>query len=211
MGWFVSRLVVRLSLALCLSAVGMRASWAADVAEPTDRSVGDPAVFALLAGQGFDRDWLDHGTTLNKICDIKFPNGRISYHLYWLEHLSQAAIQVHGQAELLVVSARTNILGTYDSDMNEKPRCLGNNRMIRAVYEIGGMGKYITAFSPDRLPVWLGGGSGFFTPGNKFVGATSADGITLPTPVHRQLHYCCTCQNKSSTCGHRKIPHAAEP
>ena len=157
----------------------------AAVVGPNDRSEGDPRVYALLGRQGFEREQLAQGSTLQKICTIKSSSGSPEYALYWLTHLTQAAQVVHGTAEFIVISRRGNLLGTYDSDMSEQPRCLGHNDIVRVV-DVGTENsiRHVTPFAPKRLPKWLGGGSGFFIPAERYEGALQADGIGLPKLIN---------------------------
>jgi hypothetical protein len=181
-------ILVKLRLTFVLSAATLATfgtAAAADEARPLERSRGDPAVFAILARQGIEPAIvLASGTTLTKLCDIRHADGRASYHLYWLEHLTQAAIQVHGRAEIIVISHAGDVLGTYDSDMRERPRCAGHNSLVRTVDVADGKAEqHATTFSPSRLPHWLGGGSGFFSAATPYVTVTNVDGIALPPPM----------------------------
>jgi hypothetical protein len=155
---------------------------AAGVNRPQDRSVGDPRVFAILSKQGFGN--LARGATLTSICSIRAKDGRAGYNLFWLERLTQAAIVVHGNARIIAISQLGHVLGSYDSDMGENPRCIGGAKIARTVDgEAGSRIVHETNFVPGELPHWLGGGSGFFYPSAGYEGRAQVDGVKVPKPT----------------------------
>jgi|WetSurMetagenome_2_1015567.scaffolds.fasta_scaffold397959_2 hypothetical protein len=168
--------LVPLVCLVCAVSPTHAASKVADVNEP---SRGDPKVFVLMARQGFESGLLKRGSTLAKLCTIRSDSGAPAYTLYWFYHLTQAAEQVHGRAELVAISAVGNVLGRYDYEGTDKPRCAGGK-----VYPVDDdlsddPARYVTTFAPDQLPKWLGDGGQFF-PVTRYERASSVDGIRLP-------------------------------
>jgi hypothetical protein len=144
-----------------------------------ERSRGDPKVFALMARQGFEQGALKRGSTLAKLCTIRTRTGRPAYTLYWFNHLTQAAEEVHGRSELIAISAAGNVLGSYDYEGDDKPRCAHGKVTPVEDPPIEDESRYVTTFAPDRLPEILGDG-GDFSPASRYSRATSVDGIKLP-------------------------------
>lgn len=165
-----------------LFSVACAQAQAESISGPHDRSKGDPSVYAILTKQGFGS--LAQGATLISLCSIRTKRGEGGYDLYWLEKLTQAAIVVHGSARIVAISRAGHVLGSYDSDMDEHPKCIGGNKIARAVDDgkEDRMVVHETKFTPDTLPHWLGGGSGFFSPQARYEGQAQVDGVKMPVP-----------------------------
>ena len=149
----------------------------AGVDEP---SLGDARVLALMARQSIEsRDVVERGSTLVKLCTIRTHDGRASYTLYWFLHLTQAAVQVHGRSEVVVVSALGNVLGVYGYD-GEPPRCSGGKTYpVVSEFFHEDPANYVTTFPPHRLPRWLGAGEEF-SPAPRYESTRVVDGVGLP-------------------------------
>jgi len=148
------------------------------VADVNERSRGNPRVFALMARQGFEDGELKRGSTLAKLCTIRTSAGRPAYTLYWFFHLTQAAETVHGRSEVIAISAEDNVLGSYGYDGTGRPRC-ADGKVFPVDDQIEGDARFVTTFTPDRLPDVLGDGGEFF-PAHRYTRAASVDGVQLP-------------------------------
>ena len=95
--------------------------------------------------------------------------------------LTQAAQVVHGSAWIVAISQSGNVLGSYDSDRGEHPRCIGEVKIARTVDgDAGAPVTHETVFAAGELPNWLGGGSGFFSTSPRYDGRAEVDGVKMP-------------------------------
>ncbi len=155
---------------------------ASNVAQVNEPSRGDPKVFALMARQDVENQAMKRGSTLAKLCTIRTAKRHVAYTLYWFFHLTQAAEVVHGRSELIAISAAGHVLGVYDYEGADEPKCANGK-----VYPVGDLAgdlsdksRFVATFAPDRLPDSLGEGGMAFVPAPRYEHARSADGIRLP-------------------------------
>lgn len=172
-----------LAIACLLCAGGDQAAAATKRAGVDEPSRGDARVFALMAQQSIEsRDVVERGSTLVKLCTIRTRDGRAAYTMYWFFHLTQAAVQVHGRSELVVVTAAGNVLGVYSYDGMDAPKCRGGKIYPVDDFSHDDYASYVTTFAPHRLPRWLGDG-GEFSAAPRYESTRMVDGVRLPNPA----------------------------
>jgi hypothetical protein len=178
MRWPIAHLLA-VACVLCAGVPTGAATKRASVNEP---SRGDPKVLALI-GQAIESvDVVKRGSTVVELCTIRDRDGDPAYTIYWFYHLTQAAVQVHGRAELVLISAAGKVLGAYDYEGLDAPRCAGGKIYPEDDFSGDNAERYVTLFPPDRLPRWLGDG-GKFSRASRYRHASTVDGIRLPRAV----------------------------
>jgi hypothetical protein len=169
-----------LKFARLVAAVALIASTTAHAAvdRPTDPSEGNPRILTVLSGDGLGD--LSHGVRLTKLCSVRSRRGDGAYDLYQFNRLTQAAIQVHGTARIVAISASGHLLGSYDDLSNGVGRCLGGRKLVRRNDDGASASVIETKFVPGELPASLADGQEFFARGARIGNRQVVDGVKLP-------------------------------